>query len=71
MAYDKSSGSGGKKGLLQSGKGMCSYGSNPMSAASRVSPMCGPGMNPQQNKANRLLQKAHAENDSMRGKAGM
>lgn len=70
MAYDKSYG-GGQKGLLQSGKGMCSYKDNPMKAPSQVSPKCGPGMNADQSKANKLLQKAHAEKDSLRGKSGM
>lgn len=70
MAYSK----GGKPspgGLLQSPKGECSYKDNPMSAASRVKPMCGLGMNADQSKANKLLQRAHAEKDSLRGKSGM
>ncbi len=58
-------------GLLQSGKGLGSYKDNPMSAASRVAPMCGPGMNADQSKANRLLQEAHKERESLRGKSGM
>lgn len=70
MAYDKMS-SSGKKGLLQSAKGMCSYKDNPMSAASRISPMCGPGMNADQKKANKLLQQAQKQQDSLRGKSGM
>ena len=57
--------------FMNNGKGMCSYKSNPMKAASRVNPMCGPGMNADQNKANKLLQKAHKEKDSLRGKSGM
>lgn len=61
----------GPGGLLQSGRGVCSYKDNPMSAASRVKPMCGPGMNPDQKKANMQLQKAHAQWDSLRGKSGM
>jgi hypothetical protein len=67
--YDKKSGYGGK--FMDNGKGMCSYKDNPMVDAARVKPMCGPGMNPMQNKANKLLQKAHYERDSLRGKAGM
>ena len=59
------------KGSLTSGVGLCSYKSNPMKQASQVKPMCGPGSNPDQAKANRLLQKAHAEKDSLRGKSGM
>jgi len=61
--------SGGK--FMDNGKGMCAYKSNPMSAASRVKPECGPGMNPDQKKANKLLQKAHTQQDSLRGMSGM
>jgi len=59
------------KGSMDSGKGMCSYDKNPMSAASRVAPKCGPGMNPDQKKANMLLQKAQKQQDSLRGMSGM
>ena len=59
------------KGNMDSGTGMCSYKSNPMSAASRVAPKCGPGMNADQAKANGLLQKAQKQQDSLRGKSGM
>lgn len=62
---------GAPGGLLQSGKGLGSYSDNPMSAASRTAPKCGPGMNSDQTKANGLLQKAHAERESLRGKSGM
>ena len=62
--------SGGGK-FMDNAKGMCSTKDNPMSAASRIAPMCGPGMNADQTKANKLLQKAHAEKDSLRGKSGM
>ena len=62
---------GGKKGLLQSGKGLYSYATNPMSAPSQVKPMAGPGGNADQQKANRLLQKAQKQIDSLRGKSGM
>ena len=57
--------------FMDSGKGIFSYAKNPMSAASRVAPMCGPGMNADQKKANALLQKAHKEKDAQRGKSGM
>lgn len=57
--------------FMDSGKGMCSYSSNPMKAASRVAPECGPGMNPDQKKANSLLQKAQKQVDSNRGMSGM
>jgi len=69
MAYSKGSSGGGK--FMDNGKGMCSTPDNPMSAASRVAPMCGPGMNPDQAKANRLLQEVHKERESLRGKSGM
>lgn len=68
MASSKGS-SGGK--FMDNGKGMCAYKDNPMSAASRISPKCGPGMNPDQKKANKLLQKAHVQQDSLRGMSGM
>lgn len=62
MAYGKSS--------MTTGKGLYSTKDNPMSQPSRTSSMCGPGSNPDQSKANRLLQKAHAEKESLRGKSG-
>lgn len=65
----KGSNGGGK--FMDNAKGMCSYKSNPMSAASRIAPMCGPGLNKDQKKANGLLQKAHAQWDSQRGQSGM
>jgi hypothetical protein len=68
MAY-KAKKSGGK--MMDSGTGLCSYKENPMSKAKQVAPMCGPGANPDMQKANKLLQKAHAEEDSLRGKSGM
>lgn len=57
--------------MMDNGVGMCSYKDNPMSKAREVAPMCGPGMNPDQRKANKLLQKAHKEKDSLRGMSGM
>ncbi len=71
MAKGMSKGSSGGGKFMDNGKGMCSTKDNPMSAASRTSPMCGPGMNADQTKANGLLQKAHAERESLRGKSGM
>ena len=59
------------KGSMDSGKGLCSYSKNPMSAASRVAPECGPGSNPDMAKANGLLQKAQRQVDSQRGQSGM
>jgi hypothetical protein len=69
MAYGKGSMPKGK--FMDSGSGMCSYKGNPMSAASRVKPECGPGMNADQAKANKLLQKAQKQQDSLRGMSGM
>jgi hypothetical protein len=57
--------------FMDNGKGMCSYGKNPMGAASRVKTECGPGGNPDQQKANKLLQKAQKQKDSLRGMSGM
>jgi len=69
MAYGKGEMPKGK--FMNSGSGMCSYKDNPMSAASRVKPECGPGMNADQRKANVLLQKAQKQQDSLRGMSGM
>jgi hypothetical protein len=68
MAYDKGKSSGA---FMNSGKGMCSYKDNPMKGASRVKAECGPGMNADQRKANKLLQKAQSQQDSLRGMSGM
>ncbi len=57
--------------FMDNGKGVCSYKNNPMSPARQVKPECGPGMNADQAKANKLLQKAHMQQDSLRGKSGM
>lgn len=65
----KGSSGGGK--FMDNGKGVCSYKDNPMSPAARVSRECGPGMNADQKKANKLLKKSYTENDSLRGKSGM
>ncbi len=69
MAYSKGSSGGGK--FMDNGKGMCSTKDNPMKKASQVAPMCGPGMNADQSKANKLLKKAQAQQDSLRGMSGM
>jgi len=50
---------------------MYSYSSNPLPQAKQVEPMCGPGSNPDQQKANKLLKKAHMKDESLRGKSGM
>lgn len=69
MAYDKGKGGGGK--FMNNGKGVCSYKDGTMSNANRVKPECGPGMNADQRKANRLLQEAQRKVDSQRGESGM
>lgn len=63
----------GKEGgrFMDNGVGLCSYKENPMRQANQVSSECGPGGNPDQQKANRLLKKAYAEKESLRGKSGM
>jgi len=69
MAYkDKMSG-GGK--FMDNAKGMCSTKDNPMKQPSRTSAECGPGMNADQRKANKLLQQAQKKQDSLRGLSGM
>lgn len=60
-----------KKGSMNSPKGLYSSKDNPMKPASHVKPMAGPGGNADQQKANRLLQKAQMSEDSLRGKSGM
>tara|TARA_R110000868_G_scaffold345559_3_gene606697 strand:- start:3849 stop:4061 length:213 start_codon:yes stop_codon:yes gene_type:complete len=70
MAYDK----GGAPGpFMNSGKGMCSHsdGKTGMAMPRQVSRVCGPGMNSDQAHANKLLQKAIKEKESLRGKSGM
>ena len=66
-----SKGSAGGGAFMNNGKGMCSTKDNPMKAARQVKSECGPGMNPDQKKANKLLQKAYKEKDSQRGMSGM
>jgi hypothetical protein len=69
MATSKGNGGGGA--FMNNGKGVCSYKSNPMPKAREVKPECGPGMNADQSKANKLLQKAQKQQDSLRGMSGM
>lgn len=59
------------KGSMNTATGMCSYKSNPMSAATRTKPECGPGMNADQKKANALLQQSLKKHESLRGMSGM
>jgi hypothetical protein len=70
MAYEKGKNGGGGK-FMNNGRGMCSTKDNPMPKARQVAPECGPGMNADQSKANRLLKKAQVQQDSLRGKSGM
>lgn len=49
------------------GKGIFSSKKNPMPQASQVKSEAGPGMNPDQKKANKLLQQAHKKDESLRG----
>ena len=51
-------------------KGLYSYKSNPVPQPSRTSSQCGLGSNPDQAKANKLMKKAYAEKESLRGKSG-
>lgn len=65
----KGSMSNGK--FMDNAKGMCSYKDNPMKAATRTKPECGPGMNADQKKANMLLQQSLKKHESLRGMSGM
>ncbi len=56
--------------FMDNASGMCSYKDNPMKAAVRTKPECGPGMNSDQKMANKLLQKQQ-KNESLRGMSGM
>lgn len=57
--------------MMDNATGVYSYKSNPMKMARQVMPMAGPGMNADQAKANKLLQQAQKQQDSLRGKSGM
>lgn len=61
----------GASGNMNSPVGMCSSKKNPLPMPSQVRPECGPGANPDQRKANMLLQRAQRDIDSLRGKSGM
>jgi hypothetical protein len=63
-------GSNGGK-FMDNAVGMNSYKSNPMKAPNMNKTMVGPGMNADQAKANKLLQRAQREVDSLRGKGVM
>lgn len=57
--------------MMDTPKGEYSYSDNPLPSARRVSSECGPGSNPDQQKANKMLQKTHSMDESLRGKSGM
>ena len=57
--------------MMNSPKGMYSYDKNPLPSARRVSSECGPGENPDMQKANKMLQKTHMKDESLRGRSGM
>lgn len=61
----------GKGKMMDSPVGIYSYKKNPMAPAKSVPVHVGPGGNPDQIKANKLLQKAQKSCDSLRGKSGM
>jgi|TARA_R110000744_G_scaffold224648_2_gene343174 hypothetical protein len=56
---------------MNSVKGVYSYKSNPMKGAKQTSNAIGPNSNADSMKAQRLLQKAHSQQDSLRGKSGL
>ena len=60
-----------KKSSMTKVTGLYSYKSNPVPQPSRTSSKIGPSSNPDAMKANKLMQKAHAEKESLRGKSGM
>ena len=57
--------------MMNNPKGMYSYPDNPLPNAKRVEPMCGPGGNADQRKANMMLQNALRKDESLRGVSGM
>ncbi len=59
------------KSSMTTPKGLYSTPDNPMAQARQVSSKAGPGSNADQAKVNSLMQKAHAEKESLRGKSGM
>jgi len=67
MAYGKPS----KSGSMTSPKGLCSSKGNPLRAPKELKTAIGPNSNADSQKANRLLQKAQKQQDSLRGKSGM
>tara|TARA_R110002126_G_scaffold254501_2_gene397611 strand:- start:66 stop:254 length:189 start_codon:yes stop_codon:yes gene_type:complete len=52
-------------------KGVYSYSKNPLAAPKQVKAAIGPGANSDAAKANKLLQQAQKQQDSLRGKSGM
>lgn len=61
----------GPKGkMMDSPVGMYSYKKNPMAPAKSVKPRCGPGGNPDQMKANKLMQEQQRKSEYTRGMSG-
>jgi len=59
-----------KKSSMTNPKGLYSTKDNPLKQPSRTSSAIGPSSNADAMKANKLLQKAHMEKESLRGKSG-
>lgn len=59
------------KGMMDSPNSKYCYSGNPMAKPKEVESRFGPGGNPDQQKANKMLKQAHAQNESLRGKSGM
>ena len=57
--------------MMNNGSGVYSYKSNPLQPAKQVKPMCGPGSNPDMQRANKMLEQAQVRDESLRGKSGM
>lgn len=60
-----------KKASMTSVTGLYSSKSNPVPQPKRTSSKIGPSSNPDAQKADRLMQKAHTQQESLRGKSGM
>jgi len=57
--------------MMDNPRGMYSYKGNPMAPAKEVKPRCGPGGNPDQVKANKMMQAQQKKNEYTRGMSGM
>lgn len=68
VGYSKAAGKGyGSMNSTANGKGIFSSKKNPMPKARQVMPEAGPGANPDQMKANKLLQQSQKKDESLRG----